>query len=81
MCNTCSPGQVKFATPISLADLERISNIRRCTKECDECGEMAFAITKFPVPSLISSWKMLLPTTEPYVSVDNIVYTFKKMIV
>ena len=81
MCSTCSPGQVKFTTPITLVELERISNIRSCTEKCAECGKLAFAVSRFQVPSLISSWKMLFPTTEPYVSVDNVVYTFKKMIV
>jgi hypothetical protein len=81
MCNTCYQGQVKFTTPITLVELERISSIRKCVGNCAECGELAFAISKFQVPSLISNWKLLMPTSEPYVSVDNVVYTFTRMIV
>lgn len=79
MCNTCSPAQVKFTTPITLAEIYNMG-YKKFLKRCRECNKPAFVITKFTVPSLISSWKILTPTSQKYEKIDNVVYTFRTIV-
>uniref|UniRef100_A0A6C0BSV2 Uncharacterized protein n=1 Tax=viral metagenome TaxID=1070528 RepID=A0A6C0BSV2_9ZZZZ len=66
MCNTCSLGQVKFVTPVISREV-----IRMCDP-CPSCGSLVIRLDKFP--SLISSWKIVSPTFQPWERIGNTVY-------
>jgi hypothetical protein len=79
MCNTCSLGQVKFTTPITLDELNYVGT-NKFIRRCQECDEHAFVISKFRVPSLISCWKILTPTSQQYEPNNNVVYNFRLIV-
>jgi hypothetical protein len=79
MCNTCSPAQVKFTTPITLDELD-VMGAKKFIRRCEECDEYAFMISKFKVPSLILSWKILTPTSQLYEPINNVVYKFRMIV-
>jgi len=67
MCNTCSLGQVKFVAPISSLEVYHMC------KRCPSCGKLVIWIEKNKFPSLISSWKILTPSSIPWEPMPNII--------
>lgn len=68
MCNTCSFGQVKFATPISSIEVYNLCD------RCPNCKGLVISIEKNKFSSLIASWKILTSSSEKWEIIKNVVY-------
>ena len=73
MCNTCSLGQVKLVTPVTVSEFDEM--VISTNANCPECGRGVFNLSEFKYPSLISGWRIITSSSIMMEPIPNIIHS------
>ena len=73
MCNTCSLGQIKLVTPVTVSEFDEM--VTSTNSNCPECGRNVFNLSEFKYPSLISGWRIITSSSIAMEPILNIIHS------